>query len=138
MRVFIDKIDLDPFVTIDVVKATAMIEDAEAQATLIAPCLPGLMVVPVDETPEATALRTAKLAAVKAILRGAILRWDEAGTGAVQTQVAGPFSQTVQPQARRGMFWPSEIKQLQDICAGTASKAYSVDVLPADDVVVWP
>ena len=131
MGQFIVEADLAPFATIDAAKATEMVADAEAQAILIAPCLPGLLTVPVDETVAALALRTAKLAAVKSILRGAILRWDEAGTGAVQTEVTGPFSKTTQYQARRGMFWPSELTQLQDICKDTAaSKIYSVDTVP--------
>ena len=130
MGQFIAEADLAPFATIDVAKAAAMIEDAEAQAILVAPCLPGLLTAPVDETTEAEALRLAKLSASKSILRAAILRWDEAGTGAVQTQVTGPFSQTTQYQARRGMFWPSEIEQLQGICKDPESgKAYSVDTV---------
>lgn len=131
MGQFIQDTDLAPFATIDAAKSAAMIEDAEAQAVLIAPCLPGLLTAPVDETPEAAAVRTAKLSAVRSILRAAVLRWNEAGTGAVQTQVTGPFSQTVQYQARRGMFWPSEIEQLQGICKDAeAGKAFSVDTVP--------
>jgi len=113
--------DLDPFATIDSAKAQAMIDDAEAQAMLIAPCISDLEV----DSP--------KFAAVKAILRGAVLRWHDAGTGAVQTQTAGPFAQTVQYQARRGMFWPTEIKNLQAVCAdrATSSKAFDVDMAPS-------
>ena len=137
MGQFIAEADLAPFATIDVAKAAAMIEDAEAQAILVAPCLPGLLTAPVDETTEAEALRLAKLSASKSILRAAILRWDEAGTGAVQTQVTGPFSQTTQYQARRGMFWPSEIEQLQGICTAPA-KSFAVDTVPTVTVhAVW-
>ena len=132
MGQFIQDTDLAPFATIEAAKAAAMVEDAEAQAILIAPCLPGLLVVPDGETAEAAAIRTGKLAAAKSILRAAILRWNEAGTGAVQTQVTGPFSQTVQYQARRSMFWPTEIEQLQGVCKdASAGKAFSVDTVPA-------
>jgi len=95
--------DLTPFAPIDSAKAAAMIEDAEAMAVLAAPCI--------------SAADFTNSAAVKAILRGAVLRWNEAGTGALSAQAAGPFSQTLDTrQERRGMFWPSEIVALQNLC----------------------
>lgn len=135
MGKFIQPGDLDPFVVISAGKAAAMITDAESMATLTAPCLPGLLTVPPDDTPEALALREAKLAAVKAILRGAILRWEDAGSGALQAtqEQTGPFGvqTTVAPAARKSMFWPSEIEQLQGICAsGEKGKAFAVDTAP--------
>lgn len=130
MGQFIQDTDLAPFATIDAAKAAAMIEDAEAQAVLIAPCLPGLLVVPDGETAEAAAIRTGKLAAAKSILRAAILRWNDAGTGMVTMTTVGPFGQQTQQQARRSMFYPSEIEQLQGICKGDTSKAFSVDTVP--------
>ena len=117
---FLTIADLEPFAEIAAAKAQAMIEDAEAQAVLIAPCLTD------------PALDAGKVAAVKSILRAAVLRWNEAGTGAVQTQASGPFSLTTQYQARRGMFWPTEISDLQSICkTSSTGKAFSVDVAPA-------
>lgn len=132
---FITPADLAPFATIDAAKAAAMIADAESMAILTAPCLPGLLVVPEDETPEAEALRLAKLNAVKAILRGAILRWEDAGSGALQTQQeqTGPFGvqTTVAPQVRKSMFWPSELEQLQGICSsGEKGSAFTLDTAP--------
>ena len=110
--------DLAPFADIEPVKAQAMIDDALATAARIAPCM-------TEETFEYPA-------AAKAILRGAIIRWHEAGSGALQSQTAGPFGQTVDTrQPRRGMFWPSEIEQLQDLCKGSElSGAFSIDTLP--------
>lgn len=116
MGQFIQESDLAPFADIDTVKATAMIEDAEADAILIAPCIPGLLIAPDGETDEQRAVREAKLAGIKSTLRAAILRWQEAGTGAIQTTISGPFSETQQHQARRSMFWPTEIEKLQGIC----------------------
>ena len=119
---FITPADLEPFATIDPAKAAAMIEDAEAMAVLAAPCLSTL-----DDP--------AKVAAVKAILRGAIVRWHEAGSGAVTQQSSGPFSQSVDTtKTRRGMFWPSEIVQLRDLCgsSGGSGRAFEVDTMPAD------
>jgi len=95
--------DLAPFASIDAARAQAMIDDALAMATKVAPCL-------ADETfPHA--------AAAKAILRRAILRWNETGaSGGTTQQSAGPFSQSVTPTASKGLFWPSEISELQSLC----------------------
>jgi hypothetical protein len=119
MGTFLDVEDLAPFATIDSAKAAAMIEDAEAMALLAAPCIAveGFTYV----------------AAVKAILRGAVLRWNEAGSGALQAQTAGPFGQTLDTrQERRGMFWPSEIVALQGLCADSQGGVYSVSLAGPD------
>ena len=118
---FLTKADLTPFATIPDDKADAMIADAEAMAVMVAPCLGAS-----DFAQDAN-----KRAAVKAILRGAILRWHDSGSGAVVQQTAGPFSQTVdQSKVRKGMFWPSEIEQLQNLCkVATSGGAFSIDVL---------
>lgn len=117
MAVTITTSDLAPFATIDPVKAAAMIEDAMAMAARVAPCIE-------DED-------FAHAAAAKAILRGAILRWHEAGSGAFQSTQTGPFGATVDTrQQRRGMFWPSEIEQLQDLCASARTgKAFDIDTV---------
>jgi hypothetical protein len=108
--------DLEPFATIEPSKAQAMIDDALALAAVVAPCI-------LTDT-------FAHEAAAKAILRGAILRWHEAGTGAIQSQTTGPFSMTVDTkQVRRGMFWPSEIDDLRRLCTGDTSGAYAIDTL---------
>jgi len=139
---FITPADLVPFATIDAAKAAAMIADAESMAILAAPCLPGLTTAPEGETPEAEALRLAKLAAVKAILRGAILRWEDAGSGATQTtqEQLGPFgAQATFTPTRKSMFWPSEIEQLQGICSsGEKGKAFTLDTAPTDVGVHLP
>lgn len=104
--------------------AERLIEDAEALAMLTAPCL-------ADED-----LSPPKAAAAKAILRGVVLRWNDAGAGAVTQQSAGPFSQTITPQVRRNAFWPSEIKDLQLICKTASSgKAWSIDTVPGG--AIW-
>jgi hypothetical protein len=90
-------------------------------AVLAAPCI--------------TAEGFANGAAVKAILRGAVLRWNDAGSGALQAQTAGPFGQTLDTrQERRGMFWPSEIVQLQSLCAGAEGGVYSISLAGPDPV----
>lgn len=108
--------DLAPFAEIDPTKATAMIEDALALAAVVAPCI-------LEET-------FAHPDAAKAIIRGAILRWDESGSGAFTQQQTGPFGATVDTrQARRGMFWPSEIADLQKLCASSGSGAFDIDTV---------
>lgn len=127
---FIAPEDLAPFVDIELTKAMAMIDDAEAMATLAAPCI----------TDAEFRTNPAKAGALKAILRGAILRWHEAGTGAVVQQTAGPFAQTTDTsKARRGMFWPSEIEQIRGLCnESPGQKAYTVDTAgPATVHLPW-
>jgi hypothetical protein len=111
MGLYLDAADLTAFASdIPTAKAEAMIDDAEAMALLVAPCL---------DFPDTDDLTEPRRNAVRAILRGAILRWNEAGTGAFQQQSTGPFGVTVDTrQQRRAMFWPSEIEQLQSVCAG--------------------
>jgi len=122
MAVFLIVADLQVFSPdIDLVKAQGMIDDATALAVLAAPCI-------ADVT-------FADSGAVKAILRGAILRWSEAGTGALSAQTAGPFGQTLDTRPdRKGMFWPSEIVQLQSLC--TSGSSYTVSLAGPDPVPV--
>ena len=116
MAVIITLEDLAPFAVIDDAKAEAMISDAVAMAALVAPCI-------LTDTFE-------QHGAARAIIRGAILRWNDAGSGAAQQVQSGPFGMTVDTrQNRRGMFWPSEIQELQRLCItdGNTSGAFSVD-----------
>lgn len=115
--------DLAPFAEITTAKAEAMIEDVMAMAVRVAPCIAEESLSPQDA------------AAAKAVLRGAVLRWNDSGSGALQTQQESvddySRNQTVDTrQPRRGLFWPSEIEQLQDICKGDeVSGAFSVDTV---------
>lgn len=120
MGTFLTVDDLAPFAVIETAKAEAMIEDAEAMAVLAAPCI----------TAEGFAYATA----VKAILRGAVLRWNDSGSGALQAQTAGPFGQTLDTrQERRGMFWPSEIVALQSFCSDAQGGVYTTSLAGNDD-----
>ena len=69
--------DLAPFADIDPVKAQAMIDDALALAAVTAPCI--------------LSSDFEHAAAAKAIIRGAILRWNDSGSGALSTVTTGPF-----------------------------------------------
>lgn len=114
--------DLESFVDIDEDKADQMIADASSLAVLAAPCLA-----------EEDDLTEVQLGAIKAILRGAILRWIDSGSGAFTQQTTGPFSVSIDTRQRRtGMFWPSEIVQLQAICKGETGGAFSVDTAGPD------
>lgn len=114
--------DLTNFATIDAGKAQDMCEDALGMAEVVAPCI----------NSEGFAHRRA----AKAILRGAILRWHEAGTGAAVTKAAGIYSQTNDTrQPRKAMFFPSEIDALQKLCRGeNEGGAFAIDTLPAATV----
>lgn len=111
--------DLAPFAKIDPAKAAAMIEDALGEAVVVAPCI--------------TAGGFAHRRAAKAILRGAILRWHEAGAGAAVTKTAGIYGQTVDTrQPRKTMFFPSEIDVLKRLCRDDADDdggAFAIDLL---------
>jgi hypothetical protein len=110
--------DLAPFADIDTAKALAMIDDAMAMAALVAPCL-----LENDLSPQ-------KQAAARAIIRGAILRWHESGTGAFTQRIVGSVQVGMDNRIpRKAMFWPSEITQLQGLCATTTTSAFSIDVL---------
>lgn len=114
--------DLAPFATIDAAKAQAMIDDALALAARVAPCILNDDFAHPD--------------AAKAILRGAVLRWNEAGTGALQTRAVGAVSEGYDTrQQRRTMFWPSEITDLERLCADDAgAKAFAVDTVPTGTI----
>ncbi|WP_264066897.1 hypothetical protein [Mycolicibacterium komossense] len=104
---------------IDEAKATAMIDDALGQAVYYAPCI---------NSPE-----FAHRGMAKSILRGAILRWNEAGTGAVQSQTTLSYGQTIDTrQPRKAMFFQSEIDQLKALCrSDDTGGAFNIDTLPA-------
>lgn len=112
--------DLAPFAEIGTEKAEAMIADALALAAQVAPCI-----TENDFTGDAAA---------KAIIRGAILRWDDAGSGGTEQQTVGPFGQTI-TTPRRGMFWPSEIVDLQRLCRESDSGgAFAIDTVGCGSV----
>jgi hypothetical protein len=109
--------DLPPHVAANPM-AEMWVNGANAKALRIAPCLEGHPTA--DTTAEA-----------KLILVGAILRWEKAGAGALQSRTAGPYAETMDTRQRTGYnLWPSEITQLQDICkSGEQGKAYSIDTV---------
>lgn len=108
--------------------STTWVDGANARASRVAPCLAAT-----DPAPTVDQLAEAKL-----ILIGAVIRWSQSGSGALesQTQTAGPFTvgTTFDTRQRVGFnLWPSEITQLQDICKSGKAKAFSVDTLGSGD-----
>jgi hypothetical protein len=127
VAVFLSIDDLLPFAPgISEDKAQAMITDALAMASLVAPCIND------DEF--------AYNDAAKAVIRGAILRWHESGQGVLSGLTALGFSQTVDNRVpRRTLYWPSEIEQLQEMCSTPvedADKAWSYDMLGNSTTIV--
>lgn len=102
-----------------------MVAGANARASRVAPCL----VATGEDAPTYNQVDEAKL-----ILLGAIKRWVEAGSGALQSQTAGPFSAVQDTRQRTGYnLWPSEITDLQAICSAgpVGRQAFSIDTAPA-------
>lgn len=112
-----------------------MVAGANASALRVAPCL-GYDGAADSDTPAPT---DDQLAEALLVLIGAVKRWAEAGAGSLAAQVAGPFQMTVDTRQRGGFnLWPSEISQLQDICKGEGSGAFSVDTAPCFTAVHSP
>lgn len=108
-----------------------MIAGANARASRVAPCLVTALAAATPTDAQAAALDEAKL-----VLIGAVKRWAEAGSGALQQQTAGPYGMTVDTRQRTGYnLWPSEINDLQAICkdlSATPSRAaFSLDTAGA-------
>ena len=103
--------------------AAMWINGANARASRVAPCLAATNPPPTQD----------QLADAKLILVGAVMRWSQAGSGALQTQTAGPYGVGFDTRQRTGYnLWPSEITQLQDICRnGAQEKAYAIDTVQA-------
>ena len=106
-----------------------MIAGANAKASRVAPCLTWDGTVTGEPPPSVDQLAEAKL-----VLIGAVKRWAEAGSGALQQQTAGPFGVTVDTRQRGGFnLWPSEITDLQAICSAgpTGRQGFSLDTATA-------
>jgi len=116
--------DLPPLPAhVDRKTAQDTIDDAMALAVFAAPCL---------ESPD---LPESKAKVAKAIIRQAIIRSFEAGTGALSSiqRSAGPFQRTDSFDTRtprQSLFWKSEIAQLREICEGSKSGAFHIDTAP--------
>lgn len=98
-----------------------LIRDGLAMARRVAPCI--------DEDDFAYP------DAAVAIIRGAVLRWAESGSGGIsyEANTAGSFSHQVSfdnRQTRRSLFFPSEIKELEALCAARSGSVFAIDTVP--------
>lgn len=106
----------------DLETATAqdMIRTAWVRARRVAPCL--------KEPEFFDDLEDIEL--LKDILRGAILRWNERGSGAVTSRNAGEYGETLKADA--SLFRPQEIRDLQSLCSGfrRRGRASTISTVP--------
>lgn len=110
--------DLIPFADIDSEKADAMVEDVLALAIAAVPAL--------------AAPTFTNQAAAKAVLRGIVLRWNEAGSASYQAQMAEPPGSLAPRPARRNSIWDSEIKHLRELVGQYQGGVYSVSLAGPD------
>lgn len=104
------------------------IADAWAKATSVAPCI-AADTFPSGNTDEEKAAKSAELVA---ILRGIILRWNDAQSGVKTQMAAGPYQQTIDPGVKRGWhLWPSEVVDLQRLCR-KPGQPFTFDTMPDD------
>lgn len=101
------------------------LDGANASAARVAPCLAATDPAPTED----------QVAEAKLTLIGTISRWAQAGAGALASQTAGPFGQTLDTRVKTGYnLWPSEIERLQAICKNGKATAFSVDTAPGSSV----
>ena len=116
----LDQADLPASVATSSCAAT-LVAGANARALRIAPCL---------AEPEHQAARTE----AKLVLIGAIHRWAQAGSGAIQSANAGPFQMATDTRQRTGFnLWPSEIRVLQQLCPRTTGHAFTIHTDPTTE-----
>lgn len=77
--------------------------------------------------------------AAAGVIRGAIVRWAEAGGGGISShmKVAGPFSTQETYRQRSSMFFPSEEALLKRLADSASRKVWAVDMLPDGAAQLW-
>lgn len=123
MGLYLQPADVTPFTDVDTARIDILIEDAEVFATLAAPPL-------ADPAP----LTETQRAQVKTILRRAVIREADAGTGAKTQEVAGPYSYTVDTRKANDVSFLTE--EEEDALRGVvgivkSTQAFNTDVTPA-------
>ena len=119
----IDPADLAVFdPDIEEERAEAMIATVWARARTVAPCLAS---DDVELSPD-------QFEVVKGIVRDAVLRWSDVGTGVTKSRTAGDYAESYDAGAgRSGLFRPDEIHELQNVCRAVrrpTQRAYSIDL----------
>lgn len=132
MGTYLAPADLAPFITLDHAKAAALIEDAEVYAAIAAP--------PLAHASQLTAVQRSQ---VRAILRRAVLRQADAGSGALSHETAGPYSYTLDTRrAHADAFLTDAEKDALRAVVGLrrSTQAFTVDLLPGcgwDPIHAW-
>ena len=111
---FLSVADLSPLTSATDEALAVMIEDVEALAVDAAPCLA-----------DPAMLTEAQAGAVRAVLRGAVLRWADYMTRDDRQMTAGPYSIGPAPGSsgeRKPLLWPTEIASLQGVCAALSGQ----------------
>lgn len=65
---------------------------------------------------------------LKDVMRAAVLRWAERGSGAVREQGSGDFSQSLVVD-RAGLFRPNEIRDIADVCGNARAHAQTASTI---------
>ncbi|MCF8606024.1 hypothetical protein L5I01_21975 [Gordonia sp. HY442] len=115
--------------SLDQAQAEDMISTAWARAGQAAPCL----------RDNATELGAADLEIVKDVMRSAILRWAERGSGAVVQRTAGEYGETLARIDDSGnLFRPQEIRDLRSVCGNVRKRgrASTISTIPTPTTVV--
>lgn len=125
MGLYLQPGDITPLVDVDPGRLAILIDDAETSATMpkVAPALA-----------EPDLLTAAQRAQVKTILRRAVVREAEAGTGAKTQEVAGPYSYTVDTRTanRTSCLTEEEEDALRSIVGiSKSTQVFSLDVTPS-------
>ncbi|UPW09791.1 hypothetical protein M1C59_02740 [Gordonia terrae] len=104
-------------------EAEAMIETAWARAQDVAPCLTGQ----IGDEP-APPLTDVETVIVKDVLRAAILRWHDRGSGAHSQRTAGEYGETLRA-GDTNLFRPNEIRDLQKVCGTSRRRGKASTIL---------
>lgn len=123
MGLYLQPADVTPLVEVDPDRLVILIEDAETFATMAAPPL---------AAPDA--LTEQQRAQVKTILRRAVVRESDSGTGAKVQEAAGPYSYTVDTRSTRTVSFLTDEEEdaLRSLVGlGRSNTAFNTDVTPA-------
>jgi hypothetical protein len=122
MGLYLRPDDVTPLVDIELARLAVLIEDAETFATMAAPPLA-----------DPLTLTEQQRAQVKTILRRAVVRESDSGTGAKTQESAGVYSYTVDTRTARSVSFLTEEEQdaLRGMVGlGRSTTAFTIDLTP--------
>lgn len=130
-----DELPIAPITAEDLQKFDANMEAATAEDMIRTAWVRALRLAPCLKEPDFD--DPADLEIVKDVLRGAILRWSERGSGAVTQRTAGEYGETLK-ESDSALFRPQEIRDLQSLCSGyrKRGRASTISTLPTSQAYV--